>query len=62
MSFCYIPPFLMSQPVSNQMAVVVGTGSPDLEGYGRERFETVCCRGEGAVKCRSESDAVAERK
>jgi hypothetical protein len=31
----------MSQPVSNNLSVVVGTGSPDLEGNGRGDCETV---------------------
>jgi hypothetical protein len=42
----------MSQPVSSLMAVVVGTGSPDLERGGRGKIETVYRRGEGVVKCR----------
>jgi hypothetical protein len=32
----------LSQPVSNQKADVVGTGSPDLEGYGKGESETAC--------------------
>jgi hypothetical protein len=42
----------VSQPASNRMAVVVGTGSPDLKVGGRGEFETVYGRGEGVVKCR----------
>jgi hypothetical protein len=39
----------MSQPVSNVMSDVVGTGSPDLERDGREGFETVL-EGRGSRK------------
>jgi hypothetical protein len=34
------------------MAVVVVTGSPDLEMGGRRKIETVYRRGEGVAKCR----------
>jgi hypothetical protein len=41
----------MSQPVSSLMAVVVGTGSPNLEMGGKGKIETVYRRGEGVVNC-----------
>jgi hypothetical protein len=34
------------------MAVLVGTGIPDIEVDGRGNVETVYGRGEGVVKCR----------
>jgi hypothetical protein len=48
----HFPVSSISQPVSSRMAVVVGTGSPDLKVGGRGEIETVYGRGEGVVKCR----------
>jgi hypothetical protein len=51
----------VTQPVSNQMADVVATGSQDLEGDGRGIYETVFW-GEGVVRCRSEGYTIAKRR